>query len=74
MTTTSMAAFIKILDDPYVNVRLEAAKVACIVATNHRDLINKLLSLVDDNEWRIRAYAIKGMCPSLTRPHHSLGH
>lgn len=69
MTSSSMVAFIKILSDPYENVRLQAVRTACIISTNHRNLIDKLLELVDDNAWRIRAYAVKALgisgCQSL---------
>ena len=61
LTPKALPVFLEVLDDAFINVRIKACKVACVLATNHRLLINKLLDRCDDFEWRIRAYSIKGI-------------
>lgn len=60
LTADSLKSLMITLDDPYVSVRVQACKVACVIATNNRPLINKLLEKCDDFEWKVRAYSIKG--------------
>ncbi|KAJ3222929.1 HEAT repeat-containing protein 4 [Clydaea vesicula] len=61
LTNQSMMKFLNTFDDNFTDVRIEACKVACVLATNHRLLINKLIEKCDDIEWKVRAYAIKAL-------------
>ncbi|KAJ3093002.1 HEAT repeat-containing protein 4 [Quaeritorhiza haematococci] len=60
LNASSLPVLIKSLQDHFASVRLEACKVVCLAGPIHeRSLMNALLACCDDNEWMIRAYAIK---------------
>lgn len=52
--------FIKCFSDHYASVRIEACKAACVLKSGDRDVVNCLLDRMDDSDFKVRAYAIKG--------------
>ncbi|KAJ3044630.1 HEAT repeat-containing protein 4 [Rhizophlyctis rosea] len=61
MTSASLPMYLKCFEDSFATVRVEACKVACALATNHRQLIDCLLDKLNDFDWKVRAYAIKAL-------------
>ena len=64
MTDPAMSALIACFQDAYSAVRVEACKVACALRSSHRELIQALLDRLGDYEWKVRAFAVKGMYSS----------
>ncbi len=56
----SLPYFIKCFKDPYSSVRIEACRVAQALACSDKQIISGLMDLLDDHEYRVRAYSIKG--------------
>ncbi|KAI9105372.1 hypothetical protein DFS34DRAFT_681610 [Phlyctochytrium arcticum] len=61
ITSESMDQFLACLNDEFANVRLETCKLACILGSGRREMVNALLDRLNDFDWRVRAYAVKGM-------------
>jgi HEAT repeat protein len=59
-------AYLKMFTDDYGSVRIEACKVACVLKSPEREMINCLLDRLNDGDFKVRAYAIKalGRCNS----------
>jgi hypothetical protein len=61
MTHEALKSLIVCLSDPYMIVRIQACKVACALHSEDLGLIHALLDRLDDFEWSVRAYAVKGI-------------
>ena len=57
----SLKAFLKSFKDPYASVKIEACKVALSLGCNDRFIMAALMDLLDDHDYKVRAYAVKGM-------------
>ncbi|KAL2915241.1 HEAT repeat-containing protein 4 [Polyrhizophydium stewartii] len=69
MTKDALEVFLGCFRDSYASVRIEACKVACMLASCDREIINGLLDLLDDHDHRVRAYAIKALgCSGCKEP------
>lgn len=66
ITRDDMPKYLATFKDSYGSVRIEACKLACVLRTKERDIIHCLLDLLDDCDFKVRAYAIKalGRCSS----------
>jgi hypothetical protein len=53
-------AFVRCFKDPYSSVKIEACRVACSLKSNNPKIVMALLDMLDDLEFKVRAYAIKG--------------
>lgn len=62
MTQPALKSLIVCLSDPYMIVRIQACKVACALRSENIGLIHALLDRLEDFEWSVRAYAVKGIC------------
>ncbi|KAI8924774.1 hypothetical protein BC831DRAFT_463585 [Entophlyctis helioformis] len=61
MTKEALGTYLKCFKDSYASVRIEACKVACTLGSADRGIVNALLDLLDDHDYRVRAYAIKAL-------------
>ncbi|KND00404.1 uncharacterized protein SPPG_04727 [Spizellomyces punctatus DAOM BR117] len=61
VTENAVDKFLACFRDEFATVRVEACKLACILASGNRDLVNALLDCFDDFDWRVRAYAVKAI-------------
>ncbi|KAH9269280.1 hypothetical protein BASA83_008642 [Batrachochytrium salamandrivorans] len=61
MTKSSLHLYLACFKDPYASVRIEACKVACVLASADCGIIDALLDLLDEHDYRVRAYAIKAL-------------
>ncbi|TPX71198.1 hypothetical protein SpCBS45565_g01330 [Spizellomyces sp. 'palustris'] len=61
VTENAVGKFLACFRDEFATVRVEACKLACILASGNRDLVNALLDCFDDFDWRVRAYAVKAI-------------
>jgi HEAT repeat protein len=61
MTQGAMKSFIKCFSDFYSIIRLEACKVACVLKTDNREIIAALMDRMDDFDYKVRAFAVKGI-------------
>ena len=56
----SLQSLLKSFKDPYASVRVEACKVAHSLSCSDRPILASLMDLLDDHDYKVRAYAIKG--------------
>ncbi|KAI9197346.1 armadillo-type protein [Polychytrium aggregatum] len=61
MTKSAMDNYLACFVDSHHSVRIQACKVACVLATNNRQLVGALIDRFDDYDWRVRAYAVKAV-------------
>ncbi|EGF82719.1 hypothetical protein BATDEDRAFT_34391 [Batrachochytrium dendrobatidis JAM81] len=61
MTKSSLEALLACFKDPYASVRIEVCKFACILASDDRAIVSNLLDLLNDHDYRVRAYAVKAL-------------
>ncbi|KAJ3108233.1 HEAT repeat-containing protein 4 [Phlyctochytrium planicorne] len=57
----ALERYMESFQDPYASVRIEACKVACLISSASRDLINTLLNCLGDCDGRVRAYSVRAI-------------
>ncbi|KAI9014984.1 armadillo-type protein [Gaertneriomyces semiglobifer] len=66
----AMPSYLECFADEFTAVRLQACKLACVLESRDRSLINALLDRFSDFDWRVRAYAVKAIGQSqVAEPH-----
>ncbi|KAJ3324913.1 HEAT repeat-containing protein 4 [Boothiomyces sp. JEL0866] len=57
----NIKTFLKCFQDPYASVRIAACKVACVLESPEREIVTEIMGLLDDHNYKVRAYAVKAL-------------